>query len=126
VEDAGKLNNTLIIYISGDNGASLEGKLNGLYSEYPTSIQSGVESWVEVLTVAEVGRNGNVSGAVFLRCLVGERRMRTHTVIISPPSFKHDAGCFSDTNSVSLRHSSLRRPMKLSTNAFCCGLPGAM
>ena len=34
VEDAGKLDNTLIIYISGDNGASPEGTLNGLYSEY--------------------------------------------------------------------------------------------
>src|ERR1041385_4163386 len=30
----GKLDNTLIIYISGDNGASPEGTLNGVYSEY--------------------------------------------------------------------------------------------
>ena len=29
VEDVGKLDNTLIIYISGDNGASAEGSLNG-------------------------------------------------------------------------------------------------
>jgi arylsulfatase len=34
VEDAGKLDNTLIIYISGDNGASPEGTLHGLYSEF--------------------------------------------------------------------------------------------
>ena len=34
VQDAGKLDNTLIIYVSGDNGASPEGTLNGLYSEY--------------------------------------------------------------------------------------------
>ncbi len=34
VQDAGKLDNTLIIYISGDNGASPEGTLNGVYSEY--------------------------------------------------------------------------------------------
>jgi arylsulfatase len=34
IEDAGKLDNTLIIYISGDNGASPEGTLNGAYSEY--------------------------------------------------------------------------------------------
>jgi arylsulfatase A-like enzyme len=34
VEDEGKLDNTLIIYISGDNGASPEGTVNGLYSEY--------------------------------------------------------------------------------------------
>jgi arylsulfatase len=33
VEDMGKLDNTLIIYISGDNGASPEGTVNGLYSE---------------------------------------------------------------------------------------------
>jgi arylsulfatase A-like enzyme len=34
VEDEGKLDNTLIIYISGDNGASPEGTVNGLYSEF--------------------------------------------------------------------------------------------
>ena len=34
VEDKGKLDNTLIIYISGDNGASPEGTVNGLYSEF--------------------------------------------------------------------------------------------
>ena len=34
IDDTGKLDNTLIIYISGDNGASPEGTLNGLYSEY--------------------------------------------------------------------------------------------
>jgi arylsulfatase len=33
VEDMGKLDNTLIIYISGDNGASAEGTLNGTPSE---------------------------------------------------------------------------------------------
>jgi arylsulfatase len=45
VEDAGKLNNTLIIYISGDNGASPEGTLNGLYSEF--AILNGVHPTVE-------------------------------------------------------------------------------
>ena len=34
IEDAGKLDNTLIIYITGDNGASPEGTLHGLYSEF--------------------------------------------------------------------------------------------
>lgn len=34
VQDIGKLDNTLVIYISGDNGASPEGTLNGLYSEF--------------------------------------------------------------------------------------------
>jgi arylsulfatase len=34
IEDLGRLDDTLIIYISGDNGASPEGTLNGLYSEF--------------------------------------------------------------------------------------------
>ncbi len=41
VEDMGKLNNTLIIYISGDNGASAEGMLNGTPNEFTTF--NGVE-----------------------------------------------------------------------------------
>jgi arylsulfatase len=45
VVDAGKLDNTLIIYISGDNGASPEGTLNGLYSEY--AILNGIHPTVE-------------------------------------------------------------------------------
>jgi arylsulfatase A-like enzyme len=36
VTDLGELNNTLIIYISGDNGASAEGMLNGTPNEYTT------------------------------------------------------------------------------------------
>jgi arylsulfatase A-like enzyme len=36
VEDLGQLDNTLIIYISGDNGASAEGMLNGTPNEYTT------------------------------------------------------------------------------------------
>ncbi|MEW4531498.1 arylsulfatase [Maioricimonas sp. JC845] len=34
IEDTGKLDDTLIIYISGDNGGSPEGTLHGLYSEF--------------------------------------------------------------------------------------------
>ena len=34
IEREGKLDNTLVIYIAGDNGASPEGTLNGLYSEF--------------------------------------------------------------------------------------------
>jgi arylsulfatase len=34
IEDAGKLDNTLVIYISGDNGASPEGTLHGLFNEF--------------------------------------------------------------------------------------------
>ena len=36
VQDEGKLDNTLIIYISGDNGASAEGMLNGTPNEFTT------------------------------------------------------------------------------------------
>jgi len=45
VEDTGKLDNTLIIYISGDNGASPEGMLNGHFSEMAAI--NGVPSTVE-------------------------------------------------------------------------------
>jgi arylsulfatase len=41
VDDLGELNNTLIIYISGDNGASAEGMLNGTPNEFTTF--NGVE-----------------------------------------------------------------------------------
>jgi arylsulfatase A-like enzyme len=33
VQDMGKLDNTLIIYVSGDNGASAEGTMNGTFAE---------------------------------------------------------------------------------------------
>jgi arylsulfatase len=36
VEDQGQLDNTLIIYISGDNGASAEGMVNGTPNEFTT------------------------------------------------------------------------------------------
>ena len=36
VEDIGELDNTLIIYIGGDNGASAEGMLNGTPNEFTT------------------------------------------------------------------------------------------
>src|SRR5207245_9526138 len=45
VEDIGKLDNTLIIYISGDNGASAEGSLIGTPNEI-ASIQ-GIDTTVE-------------------------------------------------------------------------------
>jgi arylsulfatase len=41
VEDLGQLDNTLIIYIGGDNGASAEGMLNGTPNEFTTF--NGVE-----------------------------------------------------------------------------------
>ena len=33
IEDLGKMDNTIIIFIAGDNGASAEGQMNGMYSE---------------------------------------------------------------------------------------------
>ena len=41
IEDMGQLDNTLIIYIAGDNGASAEGMLNGTPNEFTTF--NGVE-----------------------------------------------------------------------------------
>ncbi len=46
VEDMGKLDNTLIIYISGDNGSSAEGTLNGTPNE--VAMFNGVEVPVDV------------------------------------------------------------------------------
>jgi arylsulfatase A-like enzyme len=45
IADAGKLDNTLVIYVSGDNGASPEGTLNGLYSEI--AVANGLHPTVE-------------------------------------------------------------------------------
>ena len=45
VEDMGKLDNTLIIYISGDNGSSAEGTLIGTPNE--VAMFNGVEVPVE-------------------------------------------------------------------------------
>jgi len=45
IENTGKLDNTLIIYVSGDNGSSPEGTLHGLYSEY--LIANGIHPTVE-------------------------------------------------------------------------------
>jgi arylsulfatase len=45
VADAGKLDNTLVIYISGDNGASPEGTLHGLFNEF--AVANAVHPTVE-------------------------------------------------------------------------------
>ena len=59
VEDMGKLNNTLIIYISGDNGASAEGTLNGTPNEVATfnGVEVPVEDQLQVLL-----RSGDPTG----------------------------------------------------------------
>ena len=45
IEEVGKLDNTLVIYISGDNGSSPEGTLNGLFSEF--AVANGVNPTVQ-------------------------------------------------------------------------------
>jgi arylsulfatase len=51
VEDAGQIDNTLIIYISGDNGAPSEGRLNGTPNEvaYFNGIETPVARQLELL-----------------------------------------------------------------------------
>jgi arylsulfatase A-like enzyme len=46
IADIGKLDNTLVIYISGDNGASPEGTLHGLFNEI--AVVNAVEPTVEL------------------------------------------------------------------------------
>jgi arylsulfatase A-like enzyme len=45
IDDVGKLDDTLIIYISGDNGASPEGTLHGLFNEF--EVANGFHPTVE-------------------------------------------------------------------------------
>ncbi|MCK6459658.1 MAG: arylsulfatase [Planctomycetes bacterium] len=47
IEDLGELDNTLVFYIAGDNGASAEGGMNGLFNEY--SYFNGVPEHLEDL-----------------------------------------------------------------------------
>ena len=46
IEDLGAMDNTLFIYIAGDNGASAEGKMTGLFNE--TSMFNGVPEPIEL------------------------------------------------------------------------------
>ncbi|MGY3395282.1 arylsulfatase A-like enzyme [Bradyrhizobium sp. USDA 3311] len=46
IADTGKLDNTLVIYVSGDNGASPEGTLHGLYNEF--AVANAVHPTVEM------------------------------------------------------------------------------
>jgi len=51
VEDIGQLDNTLIIFVYGDNGTSAEGGANGMYSEmtYFNGVQEKVEDMVKLV-----------------------------------------------------------------------------
>ena len=55
LEDSGELDNTLIFYIVGDNGASAEGGLEGTFSELASlfGIQLGLESTID--RIDEIG-----------------------------------------------------------------------
>lgn len=46
IADAGKLDNTLVIYISGDNGSSPEGTVHGLFNEF--AVANAVNPTVEM------------------------------------------------------------------------------
>ncbi|HSP57872.1 MAG TPA: arylsulfatase [Halomonas sp.] len=51
VEDAGQLDNTLIMYVAGDNGTSAEGGRNGMSNEYTyfNQVPETVEDMLEVM-----------------------------------------------------------------------------
>ena len=59
VEDLGELNNTLIIYIGGDNGASAEGMLNGTPNEFTTfnGVAGAGEGSVPLVPVLGLGQD---------------------------------------------------------------------
>ena len=56
VQEMGKLDNTLIIYISGDNGTSPEGSLSGTYNQM--TAYNGVMDVPEALQLAALRRVG--------------------------------------------------------------------
>ncbi len=51
IEDIGQLDNTLIFYIAGDNGASAEGGMNGLFNEmtYFNGVQEKVSDMLKLM-----------------------------------------------------------------------------
>jgi arylsulfatase A-like enzyme len=53
VEDTGELDNTLIFYISGDNGASGEGTLQGLSNEVGVAANGVVETLPYLLSIMD-------------------------------------------------------------------------
>ncbi|MBP9699247.1 MAG: sulfatase-like hydrolase/transferase, partial [Elusimicrobia bacterium] len=51
IEDTGQLDNTMVVLVYGDNGASAEGGANGMYSEmtYFNGVQEKVEDMIKVM-----------------------------------------------------------------------------
>ena len=51
IEDTGQLDNTLIVFVAGDNGTSAEGGRNGMFSEmtYFNGVQETVDDMLEKL-----------------------------------------------------------------------------
>ena len=60
VEDLGELDNTLIIYIGGDNGASAEGMLNGTPNEFTTFNGVAVPVKDQFLLVSVLGLRADI------------------------------------------------------------------
>ncbi len=54
VQDMGKLDNTLIIYIDGDNGTSPEGTMVGTPNQYPRTTGSWISRSAEQLKFYDV------------------------------------------------------------------------
>jgi len=53
IEDSGELDNTIVIYIQGDNGASAEGTLQGLSNEVGVAANGVVESEAYLLSIMD-------------------------------------------------------------------------
>ena len=51
IEDLGEMDNTLFLYVVGDNGASAEGQMNGMFNEmtYFNGVPETVPGYVETL-----------------------------------------------------------------------------
>ena len=51
IEDLGEMDNTLFLYVVGDNGASAEGTMNGMYNEmtYFNGVPETVAGYAEAL-----------------------------------------------------------------------------
>ena len=71
IEDLGQLDNTLVFYIVGDNGASAEGSMNGLFNEM--TYFNGVPETVEDI-LKHLRRAGRAELLPALRGRLGRRR----------------------------------------------------
>ena len=56
----------------------------------------------------------------------GMRRVRPDLIVVEPPALEHAAGVSEALEDLLVQELVPQPAMKLSTKAFCCGLPGAM